>query len=250
MPTGLNLRSRLTPPANAYCAKLEASDSLRPVDTPDHALPDVSTVERLQSSCHDILSSARTYFFPSRGNVTPAVALELIASQATQTGEERTLMDIGISRVSRSVWGILFVMSALVACQSGDDAHNALEESNLKKAVYCMELLEIEFDVETADRECFGESYVQHAPHVPDGRDAVISFFTARVEKYPESSIEIKRAAADGDLVWIHLHSKRTPDALGSAIIHIFRMEDGRFVEHWGVSQPVPEESAHDNTMF
>jgi len=113
-----------------------------------------------------------------------------------------------------------------------------------------MELLEIKLDVETADRECFAKSYVQHVPYVPDGRDAVISFFAARVVKYPESSIEIKRAAADGDLVWMHLHSKRTPDALGSAIIHIFRMEDGKFAEHWGVGQPVPEESVHDNTMF
>jgi predicted SnoaL-like aldol condensation-catalyzing enzyme len=157
---------------------------------------------------------------------------------------------IGIKKASKYISATLLGVLTLGACQSGNDAQKALEESNLKKAVYCMELLEIKFDVETADRECFGESYVQHAPHVPDGRDAVISFFEARVVKYPESSIEIKRAAADGDLVWMHLHSKRTPDALGSAIIHIFRMEDGRFVEHWGVSQPVPEESAHDNTMF
>lgn len=159
-------------------------------------------------------------------------------------------MDIGARKVFDNILGVLLVMLALVACQSSDDAQHVLEESNLRKAVYCMELLEIKLDVETADRECFGESYVQHAPHVPDGRDAVISFFSARVVKYPESSIEIKRAAADGDLVWMHLHSKRTPDALGSAIIHIFRMENGKFVEHWGVSQPVPEELAHGNTMF
>ena len=159
-------------------------------------------------------------------------------------------MDIGTKKVSTHISTVLLVMLTLVACQSGDDAQNVLEESNLKKAVYCMELLEIMLDVETADRECFAKSYVQHAPHVPDGRDAVVSFFAARVVKYPESSIEIKRAAADGDLVWMHLHSKRAPDALGSAIIHIFRMEDGKFAEHWGVGQPVPEESVHDNTMF
>ena len=159
-------------------------------------------------------------------------------------------MDIGTEKASKYIAAALFVVLTLVACQSGDDAQNVLEESNLKKAVYCMELLEIKMDVETADRECFAKSYVQHSPHVPDGRDAVVSFFSARVVKYPESSIEIKRAAADGDLVWMHLHSKRTPDALGSAIIHIFRMEDGKFSEHWGVGQPVPEVSVHDNTMF
>jgi len=159
-------------------------------------------------------------------------------------------MDIGTEKVSKYISAAFLVVLTLVACQSGDDAQNVLEESNLKKAVYCMELLEIKLDVETADRECFAKSYVQHAPHVPDGRDAVVSFFAARVVKYPESSIEIKRAAADGDLVWMHLHSKRAPDALGSAIIHIFRMEEGKFAEHWGVGQPVPEESVHDNTMF
>ena len=159
-------------------------------------------------------------------------------------------MDIGTEKVSKYISAAFLMALTLVACQSGDDAQNTLEEMNLKKAVYCMELLEIQLDVETADRECFAKSYIQHAPHVPDGRDAVVSFFAARVVKYPESSIEIKRAAADGDLVWMHLHSKRTPDALGSAIIHIFRMEDGKFAEHWGVGQRVPEESVHDNTMF
>ena len=159
-------------------------------------------------------------------------------------------MDIGTRKFSKCISAAFLAAFTLAACQSGNDAQEALEETNLKKAVYCMTLLEIKLDVETADRECFARSYVQHAPHVPDGRDAVVSFFAARAVKYPESSIEIKRATAGGDLVWMHLHSKRTPDALGSAIIHIFRMEDGKFAEHWGVGQPVPEESVHDNTMF
>ena len=159
-------------------------------------------------------------------------------------------MDIGTKKATKYISAAFFAAFTLVACQSGNDAQEALEETNLKKAVYCMELLEIKLDIETADRECFASSYVQHVPHVSDGRDAVVSFFAARAVKYPESSIEIKRAAADGDLVWMHLHSKRTPDAIGSAIIHIFRMEDGKFAEHWGVAQPVPEESVHDNTMF
>jgi len=61
---------------------------------------------------------------------------------------------------------------------------------------------------------------------------------------------KIKRTGADGDLVWIHLHAKRTPDALGNAVINIFRMKDGKFAEHWNVGQSVPAESANDNTMF
>ena len=144
----------------------------------------------------------------------------------------------------------LVTLLAVGACQSDVDSQRTLEQANLRKAVYCMELLEIHFDLEAADRECFAKQYTQHAPHVPDGRDAVIEFFAQRIENYPDSSIDIKRAAAQDDLVWIHLHSKRTPDALGAAIIHVFRMEDGKFAEHWGVAQRVPEEAMHDNTMF
>lgn len=113
-----------------------------------------------------------------------------------------------------------------------------------------MELLEKHLDIERADRECFGETYVQHTPWVADGREAVIAAFTNRIQKNPDLNIDIKRTAADGDLVWIHGHVKATPDALGSAVVNIFRMEDGKFVEHWNVVTPVPEESLNDNTMF
>jgi predicted SnoaL-like aldol condensation-catalyzing enzyme len=159
-------------------------------------------------------------------------------------------MTVKTEKSYRCVFAGLMLPLTFGACQLGDDAKEELERANVMKAIYCMETLEVKLDLETADSECFAESYIQHAPHVQDGRDAVLAFFAERIEKYPESSIEIKRTAADGDLVWMHLHSKRTPDSLGTAVIHIFRMEDGKFAEHWGVGQPVPAESVHDNTMF
>lgn len=145
--------------------------------------------------------------------------------------------------------------TALGAAEKGQP-RSMLEASNLKKALYCMNLLENRSDLEASHRldvlrrECFAEIYIQHAPHVPDGRDAVLSLFAARYERYPEMAMDIKRAAANGDLVWIHLHVKETPEARGRAVVNIFRMEDGRFAEHWNVVQAVPETSANDNTMF
>jgi predicted SnoaL-like aldol condensation-catalyzing enzyme len=41
-----------------------------------------------------------------------------------------------------------------------------------------------------------------------------------------------------------------SPDDLGQAVVDIFRVEDGRIVEHWDVLQPVPAESANSNGMF
>ena len=131
-----------------------------------------------------------------------------------------------------------------------------LEQSNLEKALYCMEILENRNDLEAEVRidilrdECFSEDYIQHSPHIPDGRDAVLSVFSNRYKKYPDLSMSVKRTASEGDLVWIHLHVKRTPESLGSAVIHIFKMKDGKFAEHWGVGQPVSKEPKNDNTMF
>ena len=55
---------------------------------------------------------------------------------------------------------------------------------------------------------------------------------------------------ADGDLVMLHVHSKPSPDGRGSAIVDIFRVENGKIVEHWDVIQPAPETAKNSNTMF
>ena len=55
---------------------------------------------------------------------------------------------------------------------------------------------------------------------------------------------------ADGDLVALHAHSIREPGERGVAIVDIFRLENGKIVEHWDVIQPVPEKANNDNTMF
>ena len=68
--------------------------------------------------------------------------------------------------------------------------------------------------------------------------------------KNPNSSAEIKRVVAEGDTVALHVHSRTNSQDKGVAIVDIFRIKDGKIVEHWDVIQEIPSEAANDNTMF
>lgn len=95
-----------------------------------------------------------------------------------------------------------------------------------------------------------GHQYIQHNPHVPDGKAPFVNYFTQYFKENPQASNVIKRAVAEGDLVFLHVHSTQNKQDRGEAIIDIFRVEDGKIVEHWDVQQSIPEQSANQNTMF
>lgn len=129
-------------------------------------------------------------------------------------------------------------------------AQEALEQKNLEKAVYCMKVLEVDLDVERFGRECVADIHIEHAPHVPDGKEGLLEYFANALERMPQMHGDVKRAGADGDLVWMHIHFKPTPTSAGNSGMHIFRMEDGKFAEHWGVSRPVVKSKLHNNSPF
>lgn len=107
-------------------------------------------------------------------------------------------------------------------------------------------------DPATAAAKFFGPAgYIQHNPSVPTGpAEALVGAISGLFEKFPNWSTEIKRVIAEGDLVAVHHHVKQDANDLGLAVVDIFRVEDGKLVEHWDVVQPVPTEAKNDNTMF
>jgi predicted SnoaL-like aldol condensation-catalyzing enzyme len=122
-------------------------------------------------------------------------------------------------------------------------------EANKKIVVdfYNKGLNDKDFD---AAAKYFGPRYVQHNPGAANGPEGFKRLVGFLKEKFPNSRNEIKRVIAEGDLVVLHVHSKRSPDDRGRAIVDIFKVESGKIVEHWDVVQDVPEKSANDNTMF
>lgn len=101
-----------------------------------------------------------------------------------------------------------------------------------------------------AAKKYIGSKYIQHNPYVPNGAEAFYSYFEKHFKENPKSHVEIKRVIGDGDLVALHLNSKENEKDRGRAIVDIFRVENGKIVEHWDVIQEVPEKTANGNTMF
>ena len=103
---------------------------------------------------------------------------------------------------------------------------------------------------EEARDRYLGATYKQHNPTAPDGAEIFPALIGGLFAQAPEASFHLKRAIAENDLVVLHYNLKMFPDDLGHAVVDIFRVEDGRIVEHWDVLQPVPADASNDNGMF
>jgi predicted SnoaL-like aldol condensation-catalyzing enzyme len=104
-------------------------------------------------------------------------------------------------------------------------------------------------DVRTAFLTFVAEDYIQHNPNIPDGRSAAIAALEPKFSR-PDARFDVKRIIVDGNLAVIHLHGRVGDGDPGGAVADIYRLADGRIVEHWDVLQPVPEHTANPHPMF
>ncbi|MGW8744520.1 nuclear transport factor 2 family protein [Streptomyces sp. NPDC055794] len=118
-------------------------------------------------------------------------------------------------------------------------------EGNVGIVLTAMRELFVDKDLTAIDRY-WAEPYVQHSPRMPNGLDALRDV----VPGLEGFSWEPQRIAAQGDLVFTHgiVHGWAAGPV---AIVDIFRLDEGRIVEHWDVVQDIvaPEESVNGNPM-
>ena len=145
---------------------------------------------------------------------------------------------------------ILIAAAAAIAFAPAAFAADAQQMEANKKAVIAFYDAAINQKDFEAAAKFIGPRYVQHNPRAADGPEGLKAFLALLREKFPDYHSEIKRAFADGDYVILHVHNVPTPGARGAAIVDIFKLENGKVVEHWDVRQDVPEQAANSNTMF
>lgn len=101
-------------------------------------------------------------------------------------------------------------------------------------------------------KELVGTDYLQHDTSVPGGADGQVQEFEDLKAKIPGAVATVKHVAADRDLVAVQWHASATPanEATGEAKADLFRVSDGKLVEHWGITQTVPAKTASGNSLF
>ena len=148
----------------------------------------------------------------------------------------------------RAIIACALALSVLVVSRPA--AADAQLEANKKLVVAFYNMIFLEHKTAEAFKLYSVPGYKQHNPYAADGAQPAIDFLSARFKKFPQSKNVIKRVIAEGDMVVLHVHSTMDAKDRGRAIVDIFRVENGKVVEHWDVIQAIPAKSMNKNTMF
>jgi predicted SnoaL-like aldol condensation-catalyzing enzyme len=127
-----------------------------------------------------------------------------------------------------------------------------LEMSQANKALVMKAYQELigDHDLTALDRY-WADEYIQHSPKASDGREALRQMLIDMgLPKMPMFKVDFLRVAAEGDLVWLHLRLPATDHTPEVVLVDIFRVDDGRIVEHWDVMQEVPKQKPNPRSMY
>jgi predicted SnoaL-like aldol condensation-catalyzing enzyme len=95
------------------------------------------------------------------------------------------------------------------------------------------------FDFDSA-RQFIGDYYIQHSPMIEDGTDGLRKALAGFKEEFSSSSLptlDEKLVVAEGNLVAMLSHITPKAGTPGIAVGDLFRLQDGKIVEHWDITE-------------
>ncbi|MBL8549435.1 MAG: nuclear transport factor 2 family protein [Hyphomonadaceae bacterium] len=92
----------------------------------------------------------------------------------------------------------------------------------------------------------FGADLIQHDPDIGDGNMGDVEFLEARRAADPTAFVSetqyatvVHNILADGNLVALKSHCFTSRDDRGRVFVDMWRIEDGKFAEHWSAIEPI-----------
>ena len=147
----------------------------------------------------------------------------------------------------RCVWLLALVWSVASAASPTNDE----TEATRVIARGFLHKLFVDSDVKGAYERYAANDFVQHNPEMADGIAGREAFSAARAKQpngQPSRWANVyNMVLVDRDLFAVHHHIFTGPNDPGRVFVDLFRVANGRIVEHWDVIQSLPQQMAHAN---
>jgi predicted SnoaL-like aldol condensation-catalyzing enzyme len=134
-------------------------------------------------------------------------------------------------------------VAMMSGCATSAVYEQELAKSNAQTVLAFEETVFNKHDVNEAFEHYVGPTFAQHQSRLPQNKAAAIAAYDNLVTHlFPQSRMSVQRTVAQGNLVVTQALWQRAAAASpGVAEVDIYRLENGRIIEHWSVAQDMPQ---------